>query len=183
MPRVLKNPLRQMAFQRGMRAGMADFRVSRSFLATRQTSRKTCLMLALVASVAACSPVYRNHGYVPTEDELALIEVGTDTRDTVGQKIGRPSTSGLLNDVGWFYVQSRYKHLGPRAPQEIDRQVLAVTFNEAGVVENVARYGLEDGRVVEISRRVTETSVKGLSVIQQILGNFGRVQASDILGR
>jgi outer membrane protein assembly factor BamE (lipoprotein component of BamABCDE complex) len=170
-----------MAFQRGMRAGMADFRLSRSFLAACQTSRKQCLMLVLVASVAACAPVYRNHGYVPTEDELTLVEVGKDTRETVGQKIGRPSTSGLLNDEGWFYVQSRYKHFGPRAPKEIDRQVLAVTFNEAGVVENVARYGLEDGRVVEISRRVTETNVKGMSVIQQILGTFGRLDAGDIL--
>jgi outer membrane protein assembly factor BamE (lipoprotein component of BamABCDE complex) len=160
---------------------MADFRLSRSFLTARQVSRRHCLMLVLVASVAACSPVYRNHGYVPSEDELALVEVGKDTRETVGQKIGRPSTSGLLNDVGWFYVQSRYKHFGPRAPQEIDRQVLAVTFNEAGTVENVARYGLEDGRVVQISRRVTESNVKGLSFIQQILGSFGRIQAGDII--
>lgn len=160
---------------------MADFRFARRVLAARQTSRKQCLMLALVASVAACSPVYRNHGYVPTEQDLALVEVGTDTRETVGQKIGRPSTQGLLNDVGWFYVQSRYKHFGPRAPKEIERQVLAVTFNEAGTVENIARYGLEDGKVVQISRRVTETNVKGLSIIQQILGTFGQVQAGDLL--
>ena len=160
---------------------MADFRFARSVLAARQTSRKGCLMLALVASVAACSPVFRNHGYVPTEQDLALIEIGTDMRDTVGEKIGRPTTSGLLNDVGWFYVQSRYKHFGPRAPQEIERQVLAVTFNEAGTVENIARYGLEDGKVVEISRRVTEPNVKGLTIIQQLLGSFGRLQAGDLL--
>jgi outer membrane protein assembly factor BamE (lipoprotein component of BamABCDE complex) len=160
---------------------MADFGFARSVLAACQTSRRGCLMLALVALVAACSPVYRNHGYVPTEQDLALIEVGTDTRETVGQKIGRPSTSGLLNDVGWFYVQSRYKHFGPRAPKEIERQVLAVTFSESGTVENIARYGLEDGKVVQISRRVTEPNVKGLSFIQQILGSFGRLQAGDLL--
>ena len=160
---------------------MADFRVARTVLVARQASRKGCLMMALIATIAACSPVFRNHGYVPTEQDLALVEVGKDTRETVGEKIGRPTTSGLLNDVGWFYVQSRYKHLGPRAPQEVERQVLAVTFNEAGTVENVARYGLEDGKVVQISRRVTEPNVKGLSFIQQILGSFGRVQAGDLL--
>ena len=160
---------------------MADFRFARRVLAACQSSRRQGLVLVLVASVAACAPVYRNHGYVPTDQELALIEVGTDTRETVGQKIGRPSTQGLLNDVGWFYVQSRYKHFGPRAPKEIERQVLAVTFNEAGTVENVARYGLEDGKVVQISRRVTETNVKGLTVIQQILGSFGQLRADDIL--
>lgn len=160
---------------------MAILRLARSVLAACQHLRGQGLMLVLAASVAACSPVYRNHGYVPTEDELALVEVGKDTRETVGQKIGRPSTQGLLNDVGWFYVQSRYKLVGPREPKEIDRQVLAVTFTEAGVVENIARYGLEDGRVVEISRRVTEPNVKGLSFIQQILGSFGRLQAGELL--
>ena len=160
---------------------MADFRFARRVLAACQTSRRQGLVVALVVSVAACAPVYRNHGYVPTEQDLALIEVGTDTRETVGQKIGRPSTQGLLNDVGWFYVQSRYKHFGPRAPKEIERQVLAVTFNEAGTVENIARYGLEDGKVVQISRRVTETNVKGLTVIQQILGTFGQLRADDVL--
>jgi outer membrane protein assembly factor BamE (lipoprotein component of BamABCDE complex) len=160
---------------------MADFWLARSVLATCHQMRRQGLMLVLAAAVAACSAVYRNHGYVPVEEDLALVEVGTDTRETVAQKIGRPSTSGLLNDVGWFYVQSRYKLVGPREPKEIDRQVLAVTFTEAGVVENIERYGLEDGKVVEISRRVTQPNVKSLSVIQQILGSFGRLQAGDLL--
>jgi outer membrane protein assembly factor BamE (lipoprotein component of BamABCDE complex) len=60
--------------------------------------------------------------------------------------------------------------------------VLAVTFNEAGTVENIARYGLEDGKVVQISRRVTETNIKGISLIGQLLGNFGRIRAEDIAG-
>lgn len=160
---------------------MADFRLARSVLAACHHLRRQGLMLVLAGSVAACAAVYRNHGYVPSEEELAQVEIGKDTRETVGQKIGRPSTSGLLNDVGWFYVQSRYKLVGPREPKEIDRQVLAVTFSEAGVVENIARYGLEDGKVVEISRRVTEPNVKGLSFIQQILGSFGRVDAGNLL--
>lgn len=157
---------------------MADSWFTRTVLATRMGVSA----LVLAAAVAACSPVIRNHGYVPAEDELALVEVGVDTRETVGQKIGRPSTSGLLNDEGWYYVQSRYRHFGPREPKEIERQVLAVTFNEAGVVENIARFGLEDGKVVEISRRVTETNIKGITLIQQLLGSFGRIRAEDIAG-
>lgn len=136
--------------------------------------------LALVVLAAACSAVYRNHGYVPEETDLAQVQVGVDTRETVAQKIGRPTAQGLLNDVGWFYVQSRFKHFGPREPQEIDRQVLAVTFNESGVVENIARYGLEDGRVVEISRRVTETNIKGVGFIRQLMGNFGRISLDQM---
>lgn len=159
---------------------MAVFRLAHAVLTAGGGMRKIGLVLAL-GLVVGCSAVYRNHGYVPADDELALVEVGVDTRETVGEKIGRPSTSGLLNDEGWYYVQSRYELVGPRQPREIDRQVLAVTFNEAGVVENIARFGLEDGQVVELSRRVTETNIKGISVVRQILGNFGRFQASDFI--
>ena len=87
---------------------MADIRLARSVLAACPHARRQGLMLVLLAAVTACSAVYRNHGYVPAEEDLALVEVGKDTRETVGEKIGRPSTSGLLNDVGWFYVQSQY---------------------------------------------------------------------------
>jgi outer membrane protein assembly factor BamE (lipoprotein component of BamABCDE complex) len=136
--------------------------------------------LALVLTVS-CSPVFRNHGYVPSEDELALIEVGTDTRETVAEKVGRPSASGLLNDEGWYYVQSRWKTFGPRAAQEIDRQVVAITFTEAGLVTDVGRFGLEDGQVIALSRRVTESNIQGVGLIRQLLSNVGRFRADQFL--
>lgn len=137
--------------------------------------------LGLVLLAAACAKIYRNHGYVPDEVELAQIQVGADTRESVAEKIGRPSAQGLLNDVGWFYVQSRFEHFGPREPVEVGRQVVAINFTESGTVSNIGRYGLEDGRVIEISRRVTETNIKGISFIGQLLGNVGRINAGDLL--
>jgi outer membrane protein assembly factor BamE (lipoprotein component of BamABCDE complex) len=140
---------------------------------------RTAIAGLVLGTLVACAPVYRNHGYVPAPDELALIEVGVDTRETVTEKVGRPSTSGVLNDVGWFYVQSRYKNLGYREPQEVDRQVLAITFTENGVVENISTFGLEDGQVVQISRRVTESNIKGIGFIRQLLGSLGKIRAED----
>ena len=136
----------------------------------------------LVVMVSACSTIYRNHGYVPTEDELATLEVGVDTRETVAEKVGRPTASGLLNDVGWFYVQSRWAYRGAFEPREIERQVVSITFAESGTVQNVERFGLERGKVVPLSRRVTESNVKGLSFIQQLLGTFGRLSPSAFTG-
>lgn len=161
---------------------MAVLRSVWTVLAAFRQARLRSLALIVAAGIAACSPVYRNHGYVPAADQLALIEVGVDTRETVGVKIGRPSTSGLLNDEGWFYVQSRYKLVGPREPKEIERQVLVINFSAAGVVENIGQFGLEDGRVVEISRRVTKSNIKGVSFIGQLLGSFGRLRAEDVAG-
>jgi outer membrane protein assembly factor BamE (lipoprotein component of BamABCDE complex) len=141
------------------------------------------LVIALGAALftASCSPVYRNHGYIPTDEDLALVAVGTSTREDVATAVGRPASSGLLEGGDWYYVGSRWKYFGARAPQEIDRQVVAVTFNEAGVVDNVERFGLEDGRVVVLSRRVTKSSVRSLGLIRQLMGSLGRVSAGQIL--
>lgn len=141
-----------------------------------------CALIGLgLLAVAACAPVFRNHGYAPTEQELALVEVGRDTRETVSSSVGRPSAAGLLNDEGWYYVQSRYRHYGAAAPQEVERQVVAISFTPEGVVSNVERFGLDQGRVVPLSRRVTESNIRGISFISQLLGSFGTLRASDVL--
>ena len=145
-----------------------------------QGIRFALLGLLLVALVA-CAPVYRNHGYVPAEDELSQIIVGEDTRETLAPLIGRPSAAALLNDEGWYYVQSRWKHAGVRPPKEIDRQVVAITFTEEGVVENVERFGLEDGKVVALSRRVTTSNIKGISFLRQLLGSLGNFRSGEVL--
>ncbi|MEZ5884841.1 MAG: outer membrane protein assembly factor BamE [Paracoccaceae bacterium] len=146
-------------------------------------TRHAALVIALGAAllVAACAPVYRNHGYVPTDEDLALVEVGKSTRDEVATAIGRPSSSGLLSGGDWYYVGSRWKHFGARAPQEIDRQVVAVSFTEAGLVSNVERFGLQDGQVVVLSRRVTESNIRSLGLVRQLMGSLGRVSAGQLL--
>ena len=156
-------------------------------MAAGRSARRGRQILTVIAGcllafgLAACAAIYLDHGYVPEEVELATIEVGKDTRESVAEKIGRPSAAGLLNDLGWYYVRSRWEHKGARAPKEIDRQVVAVSFTEEGVVSNVERFGLERGKVVVLSRRVTDSNVKGMGLIRQLMGNLGRMRATDIV--
>lgn len=169
--------------QKGQGTGMSQAGISRTKGFGRIGASARMLMAGglLAVALVACSPVYRNSGYVPTDEELALIEVGKDTRDTVAATLGRPSGEGLLNDVGWFYVQSRWEHRGAMPDREIDRQVVSITFTEAGTVENVERFGLEDGKVVALSRRVTESNVKGSGFLRQLLGNIGRLRPDQFI--
>ena len=157
-----------------------ESRVVNPGAALRRVAMRLCAGL-IVFALAACAPVFRDHGYVPTDLELEQIQVGVDTRETVATLIGRPSAAGLLNDVGWYYVQSRWRHFGARAPQEIERQVVAISFTPTGVVENVERFGLEQGRVVALSRRVTSSNIKGISFIRQLLGNLGQLRADSLV--
>lgn len=140
------------------------------------------LVFVLAGMIAACSASYRNHGYMPTDSEIAALEVGTDTRASVAEKIGQPGTAGLLTDSGWYYVQSRFKHMTYNAPEEIDRQVLAISFDSKDRVANVERFGLENGRVVALERRVTENNIRGVGFLRQLFGSLGRIDLSDALG-
>lgn len=139
------------------------------------------LALVVPLAVAGCTQVYRHHGYIPPDDALAQVQIGQTTQADLETLIGRPSSQGVLEGSSWYYVGSRWEYYGAREPREIDRRVLAIRFNESGVVSNVEAYGLEHGRVVELSSRVTDSGIQGAGLIRQLLGNIGRVQASDLL--
>ena len=127
-------------------------------------------VLVLVA-LAACSPVYNYHGFIPPKEDLDDIQVGLDTRDTVEAIFGKPGASGLLAEGAWYYVRSEFKHEGLKAPQEINREVVAISFDDNGVIENIERFGLERGEVVVLERRVTDSNLQGISFLRQLFGN------------
>lgn len=140
------------------------------------TTRRTLLALALLAPAAAlsgCTHMYRNHGYVPTDDLLSQVVVGKTHRDELEGLLGRPGSEGVLTGSAWYYVGSRWDHYGIEQPREISRQVVAISFDANGLVSNVERFGLEKGRVVVLSRRVTDTGVSGTSTLRQLLRNIG----------
>jgi outer membrane protein assembly factor BamE (lipoprotein component of BamABCDE complex) len=136
------------------------------------------LFLALIG----CSPIQRFHGYAPDDTQLAEIEVGRDTRETVAEKVGRPGLSGVMEGSAWYYVQSDWVERGWRAPEEVDRQVVAISFDNANRVSNIERFGLRDGEVVPLSRRVTSPGPSGLVLLRQLLSNFGQFNPSQVLG-
>jgi outer membrane protein assembly factor BamE (lipoprotein component of BamABCDE complex) len=144
---------------------------------------RNLLILAFVAmlGLAACAPVYRNHGYIPPDEQLAQVMVGQTRMDELEGLIGRPTAQGLLTGSGWYYVGSRWSHYGAREPQEVSREVLAVSFDANGTVSNIERFGKEQGRVVTLSRRVTEGGITEISLVGQLLGNLGNVQAGDFI--
>ena len=131
--------------------------------------------LAGLILLAGCGEITRTTGYVPEDADLEAIVVGRDTRTTVETIIGSPSTEGILDTSGWYYVRSDYRTVAYRAPVEEDRQVVAISFDEEGVVTNIERFGLEDGQVIALSRRVTDDNVKGIGFLRQLFGNLGRI--------
>jgi len=134
------------------------------------------LMVAILSlGLAACSPTFRNHGYIPPEEDLQELVIGIDTRSSVEDVVGPPTAGGVLEGGDYYYVRSTVRTIGPRRPQVVDRQVLAISFDGNDVLDNIERFGLEDGRVVALSRRVTDSDITNVTFIRQLLGGIGQV--------
>lgn len=131
--------------------------------------------------LAGCVTLYSSHGYTPNPEELEGLVVGVDTRDTVEDLIGPPSSSGVVRDRAWYYLSSTFATRAALAPKEIERELVAISFAEDGTIENIERFGLEDGNILVLNRRVTDDNIKGVSFLRQLLGNIGNFTADQFL--
>ena len=148
----------------------------------RGIAAKAKMGVAIVAllSVTACTAQYRTHGFVPPEDELQQIVPGVDTRASVEDLVGLPATSGVRNEGGFYYVESEMRHFAWKRPEVVDRRVVAVTFDTADVVSNITTYGLEDGKVVPLQRRITRTTDGEMGFIRKLFGNIGALNLAGL---
>lgn len=142
---------------------------------------KWVLASFVMLSAVGCSTLSDTHGYIPTDLELADVIVGRDTKDTVTRIVGRPGARGVIGDSSWYYIESDYERFLWRAPVEVDREVVAISFTENEVVENVERFGLEDGRVIVLNRRVTDSNVKGIGFLRQLFSNIGNLDGGQFI--
>ncbi len=131
--------------------------------------------------LSGCAAEIKNHGYAPDDELLAGITAGQDTRGSVRRKIGRPSTTGVFTETGWYYVATTIEHYLYYEPTVADRRVVSVQFDANDVVSGVNVYGLEDGRIVDLQTRTTPTQGRQLTILQQLLGNLGTLTGDQLL--
>lgn len=131
--------------------------------------------LSIAAAAAACAPVQTYSGFRPDRNDAEIPEpqVGVDTRETIQQRFGSPSTTAIFDQTVWYYVGSVQERIAFYTPRTTERHVMAVHF-DGDVVASVEKFGLERGRVVSYDTHTTPTRGRELSVLEQILGTVGR---------
>lgn len=138
--------------------------------------------VSVLAIVSGCTQMDRFHGFIPPQEELATLNVGSTTRAEVISLFGPPRSERALQNNTIYYASSQFRRFGPFAPEEVDREVLAIDFDGNDRVRNISRYTLEDGRVIVLDRRVTEDGINDVTFLSQLLGAFGRIDAGQLLG-
>ena len=132
----------------------------------------------LAVGISACSDNIDPRGNAPLTEALAQIQPGRVTRSDVVALIGTPATASLFGDDHWYYVSSHFQTIAFYAPEELDRQVIAIDFDKAGTVTAVRRLNLEQGKDVAMVARETPAPGKELSLLEQLIGNVGKFNDS-----
>lgn len=144
--------------------------------------RRMGCALALALVVAGCARIDRYHGFVPSEIEVAQLQVGATTRAEVIRLFGPPMADRAVETNTVYYAASQFRYFGPFAPEEVSREVLALNFDRRDRLRDISRYTLEDGRALVLNRQVTEDGINDVTFLGQLLGSLGRVDAATVLG-
>jgi len=137
--------------------------------------RPALAALGLLLAVVACAPVTSHHGFQAIETAPKDVKVGVDTKSTVLEKLGSPSTVSTFDVNTWFYVSQVTDRVSWHRPQVRSRDIVAIGFdNQSEQVATVNSYTLKDGKVIAFNGRETPTRGRELSILEQLLGNVGR---------
>jgi outer membrane protein assembly factor BamE (lipoprotein component of BamABCDE complex) len=137
--------------------------------------RLSAAALALAAASAACAPVQSYNGFRADRNnaEIPDPQVGVDTRETVVQRFGSPSTTAVFDQTAWYYVSAVQERVAFYTPRITERRVMVVRF-DGETVAAVEKFGLERGHIVSYNDEETPTRGRELGVLEQLLGNVGR---------
>ncbi len=137
--------------------------------------------IALLLFMISCGGEYRNHGYMPMRVDVDALVVGVDSREAIVELIGAPSIGGVVTDKAIYYVRSRVQHRGYMRPQEVGREVLVLSFGKNQLLRNVERFGIEQGKLVRLEHRVTQTLGGDRTILQEMMSSIGGFDPSNIL--
>ncbi len=134
-------------------------------------------LAGLALALAGCSETITKHGQLFRESDLQQIQPGM-MQEQVKLALGSPTTTTTTGSGQvYYYISSTMSQKAFFAPEEIDRRVVAVYFNETGMVQRVANYGLKDGKIFDfVSSTTPAPGGNEDGILKQLFRNLGQRQ-------
>ena len=135
----------------------------------------------MIILLTGCSASFKNHGYTPSKVEVEQLLIGKDSKQSVKKTFGPPSSLGVVDDNKWFYLSTKVRYSSYRTPEIVTRKLVAFTFANNGALENVEVFQLNNQEIVVLSRRITDSGINSIGLIQQILNSAGNFDPTTAL--
>jgi len=128
----------------------------------------------LLCAVSACSSdVFLVHnGNMPAPEKIAKLEKG-QTKQTVAELLGSPSSIASFDDNTWIYMSSTVRKFAFLDPKVLQRNILTIEFDNKGKVRNFAEIDESQGRKVGIDQDETEIQTQDVGFFKKYFGGVG----------
>lgn len=138
-------------------------------------------LVFLIVTLSGCVATTTSRGYSAEKLQLSenAIKPGLASTNTVKNVLGSPSATSSFGDPTWYYVSSKTKSVAFLQPKVVEGKVIAISFNDAGIVKGVRKYDQNDMREVALRQDHTPAEGDDLTVLQQLLGNVGRFNPAE----
>ena len=125
--------------------------------------------------LGGCAKDIEARGNLPTPEALAKLAPGEQTRQDVQGILGTPATTAAFDNETWYYISAHTTQYAFYPNHELDRTIYVVSFDNRGILSGVRKMSLEDGQPVTVASRETPTKGRDVSLLEQLLGNIGRI--------
>lgn len=133
---------------------------------------------SLLIGASACTPTVAQRGNMLENHQITKIESGTSTRSDVLRQLGSPTTVAPFNEDIWYYIGQKTEKKGILDPEVVEERIVAVVFNEEGIVEQISDIDRERLNI-PLERESTPTHGNETSFMQQFFGNLGKFNPQE----
>jgi len=123
--------------------------------------------------LAGCGGQVIKHGHLFQEEDLVQVRPGMG-KDQVVLALGTPDTQSAAGGGAYYYVSTTaVQKLAFMTPEVTDRRVVAVYFDSKEKVQQIANYGMKDGKVFDFIKRETPVFNRDQGLLKDIFRNIG----------
>ena len=133
--------------------------------------------LSSIILLNACGLETYQSGDLPSQKRLEMITTGY-SQEKVIDLLGRPIFENKIgNESFYIYFRSKKENRAFFHPEEIERDIYVISFTSNQTVKSVEHLTLKDGNEIVFDESHTKVTGKELSVMEQLVKNFGRYDA------
>ena len=131
-------------------------------------------ILVLMCFLSACSHPTELHGYRINLQKINEITAGATSKTEVLTILGSPSIKESVGSENWIYMSTKTRKSVFFGNDILNRTVIRISFNNNGIVSSIDTIPYRNDRNIELVSRTTPTAGQKITILQQLIGNFGR---------
>lgn len=132
-------------------------------------------VVLLAVAATACAPLRSHQGYVVDPDLLNSVQPGVDNRQSVLATLGHPSFSSQFGQGDWYYISRDTRNYAFNTPKVREQLTVQISFDQAGNVSAIRKWGAEQVASIKPARRTTPTLGRKRGFFEDLFGNIGAV--------